>query len=245
MIDSTLGELYSITNELLMEADFIHIEDVKSRAAIHAALGEPARLAIVEALRLSDQSPSSLGHWLGIDTNLLAHHLDVLEGVGLIQRIASSGDRRRRYVKLTHHALENFFPTEPLLVRAILFVCTHNSARSQLAAALWNLKSAVPAESAGTQPSDQVHPLAIAVAARHGIDLSDTVPCSLSQVTTSPGLVVTVCDRAHEELGPTGEPRIHWSVPDPAEIGTWEAFEATLQLLNQRINVLAERVSAN
>jgi ArsR family transcriptional regulator, arsenate/arsenite/antimonite-responsive transcriptional repressor / arsenate reductase (thioredoxin) len=104
---------YSITDELLMEAGFIHVDDVKKRAAIHAALGEPARLAIVEALRLSDQSPSSLGRWLGIDSNLMAHHLDVLEGVGLIERRASSGDRRRRYVRLTNHALENFFPTAP------------------------------------------------------------------------------------------------------------------------------------
>jgi protein-tyrosine-phosphatase/DNA-binding HxlR family transcriptional regulator len=228
-----------------MEAGFMHLEDVKRRAAIHAALGEPARLAIVEALRLSDKSPSSLGHWLGIDSNLLAHHLDVLEGVGLIERISSSGDRRRRYVKLTDHALENLFPAAPLLAKAILFVCTHNSARSQLAAALWNRKSAVRAESAGTHPSDQVHPLAVAVAARHGIDLSDAVPRPLSQVTISPDLVVTVCDRATEELGPTENPRIHWSVPDPAEIGTWEAFEAAMQMLNQRINVLAERVSAN
>src|SRR5918992_5921537 len=151
-----------------MEVSFMHLEDVKRRAAIHAALGEPARLAIVEALRLSDQSPSSLRHWLGIDSNLMAHHLDVLEGVGLIQRRASSGDRRRKYVRLTNHALENFFPTAPLFVKAVLFVCTHNSARSQLAAALWNCKSTVYAESAGTHPADQVHPLAVAVAARHG-----------------------------------------------------------------------------
>ena len=124
-----ISELYSITIELLMEGSFIHLEDVKRRAAIHAALGEPARLAIVEALRLSDKSPSSLGDWLGIDSNLLAHHLDVLEEVGLIERIPSSGDRRRRYVRLTDHALEDLFPAAPLLVKAILFVCTHNSAR--------------------------------------------------------------------------------------------------------------------
>jgi protein-tyrosine-phosphatase len=230
---------------MLMEAGFIHLEDVKRRAAIHAALGEPARLAIVEALRLSDQSPSSLAHWLGIDSNLLAHHLDVLEGVGLIERISSSGDRRRRYVKLTGHALENLFPAAPLLVKAILFVCTHNSARSQLAAALWHRKSAVPAESAGTHPSDRVHPLAVEVAAHHGIDLSDAVPRSLSQVTINPDLVVTVCDRANEELGHSDAPRVHWSIPDPAETGTREAFDAAMQMLDQRINVLAERVSAN
>jgi protein-tyrosine-phosphatase/DNA-binding MarR family transcriptional regulator len=240
-----ISELYSITIELLMEASFISLEDVKRRAAIHAALGEPARLAIVEALRLSDQSPSSLGRWLGIDTNLLAHHLDVLEGVGLIQRIASSGDKRRRYVRLAHHTLEDLFPAAPLLVKAILFVCTHNSARSLLAAALWNRTSAVHAESAGTHPSNQVHPLAVAVAARHGIDLAAAVPRPLSQVTLRPDLVVTVCDRAHEELGPTEEPRIHWSVPDPAESGTVEAFEAAMQMLDQRIKVLSERVSVN
>jgi protein-tyrosine-phosphatase/DNA-binding transcriptional ArsR family regulator len=227
-----------------MEAGFIHL-DVKRRAAIHAALGEPARLAIVEALRLSDQSPSSLGHWLGIDSNLLAHHLDMLEGVGLIERRASAGDRRRRYVKLIDHALENLFPSAPLFVTAILFVCTHNSARSPLAAALWNRKSAVHAESAGTYPSDQVHPLAVEVAARHGIDLSDVVPRSLSQVTTNPDLVVTVCDRANEELGSSEESRIHWSIPDPAETGTLEAFEAAMRMLDQRIKLLAERLSAS
>jgi ArsR family transcriptional regulator, arsenate/arsenite/antimonite-responsive transcriptional repressor / arsenate reductase (thioredoxin) len=228
-----------------MEAGLIHFEDVKRRAAIHAALGEPARLAIVEALRLSDQSPSSLGRWLGINTNLMAHHLDVLAGVGLIERVQSSGDRRRRYVKLTDQALEDLFPAVPLSVTTILFVCTHNSARSQLAAALWNCTSRVYAESAGTHPADRVHPLAVAVAARYGIDLSAAIPRHLSQVTVRPNLVVTVCDRANEELAPTGESRIHWSIPDPAESGTWEAFETAMQMLDQRINVLSQRVSAN
>jgi protein-tyrosine-phosphatase len=228
-----------------MEAGLIHLEDVKRRAAIHAALGEPARLAIVEVLRLSDTSPSSLGHWLGIDSNLLAHHLDVLEGVGLIERIPSSGDRRRRYVELTDHALENLFPAAPLLVEAILFVCTHNSARSPLAVALWNRKSAVYAESAGTHPSDKVHPLAVEVAAHHGIDLSAAVPRSLSQVAIRPDLVVTVCDRANEELGPTEALRIHWSIPDPVATGTWEAFDRAIRMLDRRTNVLSQRVVVN
>jgi ArsR family transcriptional regulator, arsenate/arsenite/antimonite-responsive transcriptional repressor / arsenate reductase (thioredoxin) len=228
-----------------MEVVFMHLEDVKRRAAIHAALGEPARLAIIKALRLSDQSPSSLGHWLGIGSNLVAHHLDVLEGVGLIERIPSSGDRRRRYVKLTDHALEDLFPAVPLFVKAILFVCTHNSARSPLAAALWNRKSVVRAESAGTHPADQVHPLAVEVAARHGIDLSAAVPLHLSQVTIRPDLVVTVCDRANEELTPIEELRIHWSIPDPAETGTVEAFDAAMHMLAHRIKVLSERVLTN
>lgn len=226
-----------------MEANFLQIEDLKRRAAIHAALGEPARLGIVEALRLSDRSPSSLARLLRIDSNLLAHHLDVLEGVGLIERTSSSGDRRRRYVRLTDNALENLFPLEPLSVKAVLFVCTHNSARSQLAAALWNRKSAARAESAGTHPSNRVHPLAVEAAARHGIDLSKARPRLLSDVTIAPDLVITVCDRANEELGPSEPPRMHWSIPDPAEAGTMEAFDKAMQMLDKRITVLSERAS--
>ncbi|MGD9997696.1 MAG: ArsR/SmtB family transcription factor, partial [Ilumatobacteraceae bacterium] len=53
------------------------------RAAVHAALGEPARLAIVEALVTSDRSPKELGDRLGLPSNLLAHHLEVLEDAGV------------------------------------------------------------------------------------------------------------------------------------------------------------------
>jgi protein-tyrosine-phosphatase len=67
----------------------------------------------------------------------------------------------------------------------------------------------------------------------------------LSQVTTNPDLVVTVCDRANEELGSSEESRIHWSIPDPAETGTLEAFEAAMRMLDQRIKLLAERLSAS
>jgi protein-tyrosine-phosphatase len=56
---------------------------------------------------------------------------------------------------------------------------------------------------------------------------------------------VTVCDRANEELGSSEEPRIHWSIPDPAETGTLEAFEAAMRMLDQRIKLLAERLSAS
>ena len=225
-----------------MEAGLINLEDIERRAAVHAALGEPARLAIVEALRLSDQSPSELAHWLSMDSNLLAHHLDVLESVGLIERVVSSGDRRRRYVKLTDHSLKDLFPAAPLFAETILFVCTQNSARSQLAAALWNRKSGVRAESAGTHPAAQVHPMAIEVAANHGIDLSDAAPRSLPESLTSSTLVVTVCDRANEEMTPRGQLRLHWSIPDPTEAGTPEAFLQAWWVLDQRTDVLSERV---
>ena len=77
-----------------------------SRAAIHAALGDPARLALVEELIVSDRSPKELGSLIGLESNLLAHHLDVLEEADLIIRCQSSGDGRRKYVQLKHpHSL--------------------------------------------------------------------------------------------------------------------------------------------
>src|SRR6185437_9041553 len=59
---------------------------IARRAAVYAALGDPARLAIVDALLLGDRSPSELGEALGMPSNLLAHHLRLLEQVGVIER---------------------------------------------------------------------------------------------------------------------------------------------------------------
>ena len=81
------------------------VDSVAERAAVHAALGEPVRLAIVEDLAVSDRSPKELAARFSVPSNLLAHHLDVLEDVGLIERFVSAGDRRRRYVRLVRAPL--------------------------------------------------------------------------------------------------------------------------------------------
>ncbi len=75
-------------------------EQLQRRAAIFAALGEPVRLALVDRLVLGDLSPGQLATELGLGTNLLAHHLKVLEDAGVIRRVRSEGDRRRSYVQL-------------------------------------------------------------------------------------------------------------------------------------------------
>ncbi|MEZ5258126.1 MAG: helix-turn-helix domain-containing protein [Ilumatobacteraceae bacterium] len=144
------------------------------RAARHAALGDPVRLAIVDELFVSDRSPVELRRLLELESNLLAHHLDVLEGVGLIERTRSAGDARRRYVRLAQAAL----PISPVVApspwirpRRALFVCTRNSARSQLAAALWREMTGAPAESAGTEPAQEVHPESSQLRRRAGLDL--------------------------------------------------------------------------
>jgi len=210
--------------------------ELRVRAARHAALGDPARLAIVDELFASDRSPGELRRRLGVESNLLAHHLDVLERVGMIERSRSSGDGRRRYVHLRLGALEGLRPGRALPAERALFVCSANSARSQLAAALWARATGAPAASAGTHPAARVHPGAVAAAARAGLDLRRAVPERLDHLDTVPALVVTVCDRAHEELAERGW--LHWSVPDPVPTGTKRAFDATVVELGTRIEAV-------
>lgn len=213
-------------------------EELERRAALHAALGEPVRLAIVEDLATTDRSPTELGRRFDLAQNLLAHHLDVLERVGLVERFVSSGDRRRRYVRLARATLAELGRSTARPGGRVLFVCTHNSARSQLAAALWRARTGEPADSAGTHPAATVHPGAVSAAARAGLDLSNATPRQLTEVPDA-DLVVTVCDRAHEELA-VERSWWHWSVEDPVVAGTDEAFDAALDDLDSRIRSLTE-----
>jgi ArsR family transcriptional regulator, arsenate/arsenite/antimonite-responsive transcriptional repressor / arsenate reductase (thioredoxin) len=214
-----------------------NVVSLDERAARHAAMGDPARLAIVDELSVSDRAPVELRRLLGMESNLLAHHLDVLERVGLIERSRSSGDGRRRYVHLLGDALEGLAPGRRIGPGRALFVCSANSARSQLAAALWHQATGEPAESAGTHPADRVHPGAIAAATRAGLDLGSATPHDLGEIAVLPPLVITVCDRAHEELD-AHDAWLHWSIPDPVPVGTKAAFDATLIELRDRIRVL-------
>ncbi|MGF1596631.1 MAG: ArsR family transcriptional regulator [Acidimicrobiales bacterium] len=208
---------------------------LERRARVHAALGDPIRLAIVDDLGVSDRAPAELGHRFGLASNLLAHHLDVLEHAGLIERTASAGDRRRRYVRLLHGPLED--SRNPVAVPSglVLFVCTHNSARSQLAAALWAARTGRPASSAGTHPTE-VHPKAVAAAERAGLDLTGATAQHVDDAPDA-ALVVTVCDQAHEALRPDAS-WWHWSTPAPTAIGTDRAFDQTVTLLDARIRAV-------
>ena len=218
---------------------------VDERAALHRALGDETRLRIVDALQLSDRSPKQLGRLTGVPTNLLAFHLGVLERAGLIARTASQGDGRRRYVTLVQDRLALLTEPRPLATAAdhVLFVCTANSARSQLAAHLWHARTGRPALSAGTTPAERVHPGAVAVAARRGLDLGHVQPVSYHQIEVRPDLVVSVCDRAHEATLPFDAPVLHWSVPDPVP-GEDTDFEAAFDAIAARIDRLARAVPA-
>ena len=214
------------------------------RARVHAALGEPSRLAIVDALLLGDASPGEIAHDLGLPTNLVAHHVRVLDEAGLLTRRRSEGDRRRSYLSLRPETLGLIQPPSLHDVRRILFVCTHNSARSQLAAALWARQARIPAASAGTQPAPRVHPRAVSVARRHGLRLNAKATAYVDDVAADGDLVVAVCDRAYEELDP-GRARLHWSVPDPAVTDTDAAFEAAFTDIEARVDRLVPLVDSD
>jgi ArsR family transcriptional regulator, arsenate/arsenite/antimonite-responsive transcriptional repressor / arsenate reductase (thioredoxin) len=216
--------------------------DLARRAAVHAALADAARLVITDTLADGDASPSELAGMLAMPSNLLAHHLRVLEGAGLVTRQRSEGDRRRSYLRLVPGALDTLAGPARPAARRVLFVCTANSARSHLAAALWQQASTVPAASAGTHPADAVDPGALDAARRHQLPLPRRRPRHISGVQQDGDLVVTVCDLAHEELGPLAV--LHWSVPDPVPAGDPAAFDAALDELGRRVRRLAPRLAA-
>jgi protein-tyrosine-phosphatase/DNA-binding HxlR family transcriptional regulator len=221
-----------------MSAD---LDSVRARAAVHAALAEPARLAIVDELVAGDRSPGELAEALGLPTNLLAHHVKVLAAAGLVRRGRSEADRRRTYLRLVPAALAGLVPAAVLPARRVVFVCTRNSARSQLAAVLWSTRSRVPAASAGTSPAPRVHRQAVATARRHGLSLAGARTAHLDEVAGSGDVLVAVCDSAYEEIG-AGPGRLHWSVPDPVPAGTAAAFEAAFDDLADRVDRLVPAV---
>jgi protein-tyrosine-phosphatase len=212
------------------------------RAAVHAALADPARLAITDTLLAGDASPSELAAMLAMPSNLLAHHLHVLEQAGVITRRRSEGDRRRTYLQLVPGALDPLAAPPAREARRVLFVCTANSARSHLAAALWRRASSVPAVSAGTRPGPAIDPGAIDAARRHRLPLPRLRPRHISQVQEAGDLVVTVCDLAREELG--GQTAVHWSVPDPVQVGDPASFDTAVADLSGRVERLAPRLAA-
>jgi protein-tyrosine-phosphatase len=218
------------------------VSDLVRRAAVHAALADPARLAITDTLLLGDASPSELAALLAMPSNLLAHHLRTLEQAGVITRRRSEGDRRRAYLRLVPGTLDSPAAAAAAAVPRVLFVCTANSARSHLAAALWRRSSRVPAASAGTQPAERIDPGAIAAARRHRLPLPRLRPRHISEVQDEGDLVVTVCDLAREELG--GQAAVHWSVPDPVPAGDPASFDAAVIDLSDRVGRLAPRLAA-
>jgi arsenate reductase len=135
-------------------------------------------------------------------------------------------------------------------MRRLLFLCTGNSARSQMAEGLLRHLAGDRFEvfSAGTEPAERVHPMAVQVMSERGIDISAQRPKPLSDFDGQQfDLLITTCDDANEACPyyPGAKRRLHWSIPDPARrAGTDEevraAFRSAADDLTRRIKGLLD-----
>ena len=133
----------------------------------------------------------------------------------------------------------------------VLFLCVHNSARSQMAEA-WARKlgpSGVEIWSAGTEPG-RVHPDAVTVMGEVGVPLEGQTSKSIDAVPwRDADTVVTLCGEAQEACPvlPTGVRRVHWPLPDPAaapEAQRLEAFREIRDEIRWRVSSLWPREDA-
>ena len=233
--------------------------------------GHPLRWRLLSDLARSDRRVGELCALAGRRQSLVSYHLRRLRDGGLVSMRRSVADGRDTYYVLDlvrcgeliasagvslHPGLAS--PPRPPAVRAltaapvrVLFLCTGNSARSQIAEALAGRLSggAVSAASAGSHPKP-LHPNAVRVMSERGVDLAGRRSKHLGEFAAQRfDYVISLCDRVREVCPefPGGPALIHWSIPDPArEPGdddeTLPAFERTAAELRTRIGFLIEAI---
>jgi ArsR family transcriptional regulator, arsenate/arsenite/antimonite-responsive transcriptional repressor / arsenate reductase (thioredoxin) len=225
----------------------------------------PLRWRLLRQLVRSDRTVRELTALIDEPQSLVSYHLRLLRDGGLVTARRSSADRRDCYyaIDLTacrealqtaggalHPALR-LAPAAPIRPpvgrsrRRVLFLCTGNSARSQIAEALLERMSAgtIEAASAGSHPK-QLHPNAVRVLRKRGIDISANRTKHLDEyVSQRFDTVITLCDRVRAVCPafPSSPEFVHWSVPDPTVDGTtnrasYPAFERTASELETRIS---------
>ena len=235
--------------------------------ALLQLLADEIRWQLLAALAHSDRRVNELVALLGQPLNLVSYHLRKLREHALVLARRSAADRRDVYYSLDLERLRGLLlaageslhpglaamPSPAAKGREelgrgarVLFLCTHNSARSQMAEGiLRQLAPAVEVASAGTEAT-RVHPLAIRAMARQGIDISHQRSKHLAEFAAQRfDWVITVCDSAREAcpLFPGDPEQIHWSIPDPSavegsEAVRFRAFEAAAVDLLGRIRFL-------
>jgi ArsR family transcriptional regulator, arsenate/arsenite/antimonite-responsive transcriptional repressor / arsenate reductase (thioredoxin) len=227
-------------------------------------LAHEQRWHLLAALSHGDLRVQELMARVGEPANLVSYHLRRLREHALVRERRSSADARDVYYTLDLDRVAHLYraagaslhpgiapgieaPAAPGPARRVLFVCTHNSARSQMAEAMLRHQSdgRIEAASAGTDPTE-LHPLAIWAMAAQGIDILGQRAKSLAEVAAdSWDRLVTVCDLARESCAalPEGVEAQHWSLPDPAAVegseeGKRGAFEDTARDLRTRLRFL-------
>lgn len=224
-------------------------------AFLHAA-GHPVRWGLLRELARSDRQVHELTGLLGHPQNLISYHLGKLRKAELVGARRSAADGRDTYYRLDltragelltaagsalHPALRLTPPERPALPwRRVLFLCTGNSSRSQMAEALLRHRSggAVEALSAGSEPKP-IHPHTAAALADLGVDLGSARPKHYDEFQgESFDHVITLCDRVREAC-PGRAHTAHWSIPDPAgDPDGRRAFARVAAELDERIGFL-------
>jgi ArsR family transcriptional regulator, arsenate/arsenite/antimonite-responsive transcriptional repressor / arsenate reductase (thioredoxin) len=236
--------------------------------------GDPLRWQLLSELAASDRRVGELSELAGQRQNLVSYHLRKLRDGGLVSARRSAADGRDTYYVLDlarcgellagagvalHPGLA---PSPPpgrprrrrsAAVTRVLFLCTGNSSRSQMAEALCERLSdgAVSAVSAGSHPKP-LHPNAVRVMRSRGLDIAGRPSKHLDEFAGERfDYVISLCDRVREVCPEfTGAPMsIHWSVPDPArqpgsDRKTLPAFERVATEVETRVRFLIEAIDA-
>ena len=236
-------------------------------------LSDPLRWQLVGELGRSDRRVGELVQLVGKPPNLVSYHLAELRRGGVVSARRSSADGRDIYYRAELARCRDLFgdagralhpglslastpsgDVVPGRTRArLLFLCTGNSARSQIAEALVEYRSAgtVQARSAGSHPKP-LHPNAVRVMAERGLDIAGRPTKSLSRFARHRfDRVITLCDKVRE-ICPEfpGAPIVaHWSIADPATEGggdeaTYPAFQRVADEIETRVALLLAELTA-
>jgi protein-tyrosine-phosphatase/DNA-binding transcriptional ArsR family regulator len=241
--------------------------------------GHPVRWQLLHELARSDRQVRELVELVGQRQSLTSYHLGQLRAGGLVTMRRSSADKRDTYYSLDLAACRDAlaeaatalhpglrlvptFLTPPTAgpgrrgsrrpVR-VLFLCTGNSSRSQMAEALLERLGGarVAAASAGSNPKP-VHPHAIRIMRENGIDITGRHPKHLSVFADQRfDYVISLCDRVREVCPEfPGSPTVaHWSMPDPAaepavDGSDYPPFVRTANELAMRIHFLLQSIDS-
>ena len=231
--------------------------------------GHPLRWRLLSELGRSDRRVRELCALVGQPQSLVSYHLRRLRTEGVVSMRRSSADRRDTYYRIDLARCEQLLAASgsalhPGLRLApaaaskrrqrsgaarprLLFLCTGNSARSQMAEALVEQLAggAIEVFSAGSHPKP-LHPNAVRALRAHGIDIAGRRSKHLDEFTQQTfAYVISLCDRVREVCPefPDRPELIHWSIPDPAREGdaaaeSYPAFQRTASELAARIPFL-------
>jgi protein-tyrosine-phosphatase len=235
-------------------------------------LSDPVRWQLVGELGRSDRRVGELVRLVGKPQNLVSYHLAELRQAGIVSARRSSADGRDIYYRanlfrcrdrlgeagFSLHPGLSLVPMPPGDVEQrrarprLLFLCTGNSARSQIAEALVEHRSSgtVEARSAGSHPKP-LHPNAVRVMAERGIDIAGRPTKSLTRFARNRfDRVITLCDKVREICPefPGARVAAHWSIADPVATGdsdkaTYAAFQDVAEEIEIRVTLLLADLS--